>query len=522
MATRGFAAGDTIEGKYRLVRQLGEGGIGTVWIGWQDLVQRDIAVKFLKGELEAEQRQRFLLEARALGRLNHPNCITIYDFGYSEPHGALFLVMEYLQGEPLSDWRGRGMPAGDVIEISKQIANALAYAHHQGVYHRDLKPENVMLVPTFTGETLVKVLDFGLARLGSHAEDDRLTKTGEIFGTPAYMSPEQIRGTRNAGPASDIYSLGIMMYEMIERRLPFDNMPSFDLMMAHVTKPIPPFRRDVPPDLAKIVLKCLEKDPARRYATALDLWKALSGLVVGLEEDSSMAFVVVDAPDKTLEGTPPAPYDPSDFESTLEEDSGKKQRLQLPDAAASGATPVMETVLMHSMPEQRTITAVTSPVGPNFEWKYALTVGLLGFAVVLATLFIVLSDDEEANAQAPDPVAELPNNQPESEPQQTTGDAVAVSGPNAEKEKPVETSTKVEVEDEPAEEPERPKATKKQPRKQKPKSQKSTKKKSTKTQSTPKLDFDSVSLDGKTNPAPTKTKKDSGGNPTFESQRLEP
>src|SRR5690606_29796372 len=122
------------------------------------------------------------------------------DFGYSESMSALYLVMEYLEGEPLSDWRGRGVAFGDVIQIGKQIANALAYAHHQNVFHRDLKPENVMLVPTFTGELIVKVLDFGLARLGRSDDDRRLTKTGEVFGTPAYMSPEQIRGTRHAGP----------------------------------------------------------------------------------------------------------------------------------------------------------------------------------------------------------------------------------------------------------------------------------------------------------------------------------
>jgi len=439
MTTRDFAAGDVVDGKYRLARQLGEGGIGTVWIGWQELVQRDVAVKFLKGELEAEQRQRFLLEARALGRLNHPNCITIYDFGYSEPHAALFLVMEYLDGEALSEFRGRSVPTPDVIEIAKQIANALAYAHHQGVFHRDLKPENVMLVPTFTGETLVKVLDFGLARLGTYTDDNRLTKTGEIFGTPAYMSPEQIRGTRNAGPPSDIYSLGIMMYEMLERRLPFENMASFDLMMAHVTKPIPPFRRQVRPDLAAVVLKCLQKNPTDRYASALDLWKALSSLGGTLDEDSSMAFAEVDAPDRTFEGTPPTPFVPSDFESTLDDDSETQQTklpapVQLPAAAQDIASPNMETVLLST--PQPTLTAVSSPGAPSsFDWKYALTVTGVGLAIVVfATVFLIVypgstKPSEDSGAEdLPTAIAPAEPRQPPLPPREDPAPSVVLPG----------------------------------------------------------------------------------------------
>ena len=172
-----FKAGTVIEGKYRLEQKLGEGGIGTVWSANQELVQRKVAVKFLKGVSPA-LKQRFLVEAQALGKLNHPNCITIHDFGYSDDLDVLYLVMEFLEGETLREWsEGRGsIPFGDLIAISKQIATAFAYAHHQGVYHRDIKPDNVFLARGFTGELFVKVLDFGMARMGEQTDPDaRLT-----------------------------------------------------------------------------------------------------------------------------------------------------------------------------------------------------------------------------------------------------------------------------------------------------------------------------------------------------------
>ncbi len=293
-----------IDGKYRLVEKLGEGGIGSVWLAFQELVERKVAVKFLRGELAQEHRDRFLLEAQALGRLSHPNCITIFDFGWSEPLQALYLVMEYLEGESLAEWRDRQMPFGDVVEISKQIANALAYAHHQNVLHRDLKPENVMLVKTFTGQTAVKVLDFGLARLGN--QQQRLTKTGEIFGTPAYMSPEQIRGSRNAGPRTDVYALGVMMWEMIEGKLPYEEANNaFDLMVMQMSQPFPPMSRHAPHELQRIVMRCVQKEEGARYATALELWEDLDKVGSGLDDSSSTTFEMSPHPRDTIQAPPP-------------------------------------------------------------------------------------------------------------------------------------------------------------------------------------------------------------------------
>jgi serine/threonine-protein kinase len=293
--------GMTIAGRYRLVRPLGEGGIGVVWESWQTGVERRVAIKFLKVSPADELRQRFELEARALGRLNHPNCVTIHDFGHTGDDMA-FLVMEYLDGEPATAWRMRKLPVSDIVAIGQQIATALAYAHYQGVVHRDLKPENVFAVESFSGEQLIKVLDFGLAKLTGRQPQD-ITQTGQIFGTPAYMSPEQLRGTRDAGPASDLYSLGVMLFELVEGRLPFSGTSPFKLGMAHISEPIPHMHRDVDPRLKEIVRTLMAKKPGDRYPNALSVFDALEEVEVR-SADSTLRLVLAENPHETLSRMP--------------------------------------------------------------------------------------------------------------------------------------------------------------------------------------------------------------------------
>ncbi len=291
--------GAVIAGRYRLERPLGEGGIGVVWEAWQTGVERRVAVKFLKLAGSREMLQRFEVEARALGRLNHPNCVTVHDFGQTES-GMAFLAMEYLDGEPATAWRGRRLTIRDVIDIGQQIATALHYAHHHGVVHRDLKPENVFAVSTLGGDRLIKVLDFGLAKLTGQGTHD-ITKTGEVFGTPAYMSPEQLRGTRDAGAESDLYSLGVMLYELLEGRLPFREETPLELGMAHITKPVPPLRRaGVPEQLATIIHTLLAKDPSARYPDALALFDALDGVETDGQQ-TTLQLVISTSPHETTE-----------------------------------------------------------------------------------------------------------------------------------------------------------------------------------------------------------------------------
>ena len=336
--------GEMLADRYRLDRLLGEGGIGTVWRAWQTGVDRHVAVKFLKATDDPSLHARFEVEAKALGRLSHPNCVTVFDFGYSDQHEAFFLAMEYLEGEPLSDWRSRQHPLADVVQVARQILTALAYAHHQGIVHRDLKPENIFLANSFGGERLVKVLDFGLAKIKGAPE---LTNANEVFGTPAYMSPEQVSGTRDVGPAGDLYSLGVVLYELIEGRLPFTGHTPMEVATHHMKTPAPPITRlDTPPVLKQLVADLLAKAQEERPANALEVYDILSLLEFDDPRHSTLRLVFVESPHEsiaslnsvagdTLPGKPLAPA------HTANERAGAQTvapSSSVPDEAAEGST----------------------------------------------------------------------------------------------------------------------------------------------------------------------------------------
>lgn len=282
--------GLVIDDKYRLDRMIGEGGMGAVYLGVQLMVDRNVAIKVLHSGLNAHDRikQRFEVEAKAIGRLHHPNCITLYDFGYSTALDAFYMVMEYLDGQPMHKAVLEGVLVKDAVDIVRQIAMALDHAHHQKILHRDLKPENVMLTTMTDGSRLVKVLDFGIARIFQGSEDEnqpsaqqqnRLTKAGEVFGTPAYISPEQARGERNLNPSSDLYSLGIMLFEMLQGELPFWGETAIDTIMKHITSPIPQINRlDVPAPLKQLTYQLLDKDPAKRPQSGRELVERLQAI----------------------------------------------------------------------------------------------------------------------------------------------------------------------------------------------------------------------------------------------------
>lgn len=290
-------AGTVIEDKYSLDRKIGEGGMGAVYLGTQLMVDRPVAIKLLHTGLNSHDRlkQRFEVEAKAIGRLNHPNCITLYDFGFSTELDAFYTVMEYLDGEPMHKRVIKGVSVSEAVSITRQIAAALDHAHHQGILHRDLKPENIILAKLTDGTELAKVLDFGIARIfrddspQAQNEQNRLTRAGEVFGTPAYISPEQARGERDLTPASDLYSLGIMLFEMVEGRLPFWGDTAIDTIMLHIQAPLPPITRlDVPPKLKEIIKRLMAKDPSQRYQSGKHLAEELRQVELQLEQSRSM------------------------------------------------------------------------------------------------------------------------------------------------------------------------------------------------------------------------------------------
>jgi putative nucleotidyltransferase with HDIG domain len=276
----------SVVGGYRLVTELRSGGMGTVYYAEHTVIGRRAAIKILRPEVSRNPQviERFLIEARAANDIRHPNVVEITDIGQS---GDLhYIVMSFLEGETLGERleRGRILDEASAIRIIRQVASALAAAHDRGIVHRDLKPENVFLLNHPDYPDYVKVLDFGIAKLigANQARSPHLTMSGTVLGTPAYMSPEQCRGQAELDHRSDIYSLGIMLYEMLVGRVPFRFDAAPDVLLAHVqNKPTPPI--DVNPKLSRhindAILRALEKDPAQRFSSMREMRDAVENVV---------------------------------------------------------------------------------------------------------------------------------------------------------------------------------------------------------------------------------------------------
>jgi hypothetical protein len=261
--------GRVVAGRYRLEARLGEGGMGVVYRARHVLIDRVVALKLIRPDLRTETHLRawMLREARAANRVDHAHIIDIHDIGETD-EGELYLVMEYLVGTPLSAEIAKGQFAmARAVDVLEQMAAALGRAHDLGVVHRDLKSDNILLTNRGGRKDFVKILDFGLAHL---ARDPRLAPKGAVFGTPEYMSPEQARG-EEANASSDLYALGILLYEMTTGKLPFHSHDREQLLEMQRNAPPPNprvLRADLPREAEAIVLRLLQKDVARRYKDA--------------------------------------------------------------------------------------------------------------------------------------------------------------------------------------------------------------------------------------------------------------
>jgi serine/threonine-protein kinase len=362
--------------RYRLDSRIATGGMGEVWRGTDTVLGREVAVKLLKHEYadDASFRSRFETEARHAGALHHPGIAAVFDFGegtVADGSGAArpFLVMELVDGQPLSALLRADEPMDPEVArgLLAQAADAIGAAHAAGIIHRDVKPANLLVTPSRE----VKITDFGIARA---AEGMALTQTGQVMGTPQYISPEQARGT-TATPASDVYALGVVAFECLAGRRPFVADSPVATALAHLREPVPPLPPDVPADLAAVVRKAMSKEPQDRYPDG-------AAFAAALRDPATAATAIVPPPD-------------TDSTQVLG-GAAAGAALGAAGAGAAAATPAPEPT-----------SGQPGPDGQRKRRRTALWLVAAGVAVLLALVvgFLVLGNEGD---QTPPPDSPTP------------------------------------------------------------------------------------------------------------------
>src|SRR5689334_6430051 len=295
MAVSDTLIGTVFDGRYRIVRKLGTGGVADVYLAEDQELGRRVAIKILNDRHAADDSfvERFRRGAKKAGRLPHPDIVSGYDRGTAE--GTYYIAMEYLDGRSLKELivsRGPA-PVKTSVEYARQILAAVGFAHRHGIVHRDIKPHNVLVGP----EGRLKVTDFGIARSGA----SQMTEVGSIIGTAQYLSPEQARGAP-VDQTSDVYSVGVVLFELLTGQVPFTGETPLEIAMKHLSEPPKPpseLRPEVPHDLDAVVMRALAKDPAQRYGSAeemdADLARVARGVAVSRETEDAMTQVLAGA-----------------------------------------------------------------------------------------------------------------------------------------------------------------------------------------------------------------------------------
>jgi serine/threonine protein kinase len=340
-ATAGEVRAGEMLGSHRILRKLGAGGMGAVYLAEHALIGRKVAIKILLPEVSHNDEivQRFFNEARIASALDHPGIIQVFDFGY-RADGRAFIVMEYLDGESLGarlERRGR-LPLDESLRIAHQCTGALDMAHRRGVVHRDIKPDNIFMVPDplVEGGERAKLLDFGIAKLtGPERHVGSMTRAGVIMGTPVYMAPEQCSGAADVDHRADIYALGCVLFHLLCGRPPFAGPGSGDIMAAHLCAPAPApsaFVPGIPPAVDAIVARCLAKLPDERFSSMAELDAAITATAAAIPSQVAAAS----APTMTPPGLAPfasrppsAPGMPTPI-TTLGGATGQRQSVHQP------------------------------------------------------------------------------------------------------------------------------------------------------------------------------------------------
>ncbi|HTR53547.1 MAG TPA: serine/threonine-protein kinase [Kofleriaceae bacterium] len=378
--------GQVLDGRYRITKMIGEGGMGEVYSAEHVHIDKKYAVKLLKAEIVSNKEAvtRFQQEARSSSSIKHRNIIAIEDFG-SLPDGRIYMCMELLNGAALNDLIQQPMSADRLLNILIQTGHGLAAAHARNIVHRDMKPENIFVTIGERGEDIPKILDFGIAKVSGNDGQNHLTRTGTIFGTPFYMAPEQALGNP-VDARTDIYAVGVIMYECFAGSLPFQGESFMGILTQHITTEPEPVAqraakagRALPAGLAEIITRCMQKNPAQRFATMDELVNALIGVYRGIAGPGMSTYMEafpVGSPQHSAQITP----------GGMPGISGPHSATIAAGPPPSGAyhppSPTPGPMQVHSFPSAAASPSQSVPFAPPKKGKLGLVIALIAVVVV--------------------------------------------------------------------------------------------------------------------------------------------